>query len=378
MSIYQLLICFPFPIILALVLNYCPSYRLKKVTQTVTYIPHFLSVVVLVGMMFIFFSPGTGVVNNLIRSAGGEPIDFLGSAKLFPHMFVWSACWQNVGWGSIIYMSALSGVSQEVHEAAIVDGATKLQRIFHVDLPALLPTIITLLILNSGQIMSVGYEKVYLLQSAGNLTTSEIISTYVYKIGIQGAQYSYATAIGLFNNVINMIIILVVNKISDKLTGAGLWYLILMGMFTCYNMIIARTFFANSLPKELLEAASIDGCGNTRFFFTIALPLSKAIVAVIALYIGVMYWNNYFTALIYVTKREYFPLQLILREILVLGQQLAQGGEGADVDAILEMQKISESIKYGVILVSMLPVMLVYPFVQKYFVQGVMIGSVKG
>lgn len=168
---------------------------------------------------------------------------------------------------------------------------------------------------------------------------------------------------------------LVMNSLS--LTNTRL-ILILMGMFTCYNMIIARTFFANSLPKELLEAASIDGCGNTRFFFTIALPLSKAIVAVIALYIGVMYWNNYFTALIYVTKREYFPLQLILREILVLGQQLAQGGEGADVDAILEMQKISESIKYGVILVSMLPVMLVYPFVQKYFVQGVMIGSVKG
>lgn len=223
LSVYQLIVCFPFPIILALVLNYCPSLRLKKVTQTITYVPHFLSVVVLVGIMFIFFSPGTGVVNNLIRSCGGQPIDFLGSANLFPHMFVWSACWQNVGWSSIIYMSALAGVSQEVHEAAIVDGATKLQRIRHVDLPALLPTIITLLILNSGQIMSVGYEKVYLLQSAGNLTTSEIISTYVYKIGIQGAQYSYATAIGLFNNVVNLIIILVVNKISDRLTGAGLW-----------------------------------------------------------------------------------------------------------------------------------------------------------
>lgn len=154
--------------------------------------------------------------------------------------------------------------------------------------------------------------------------------------------------------------------------------LILMGMFTCYNMIIARTFFASSLPKELLEAAFIDGCGNTRFFFSIALPLSKAIVAVIALYIGVMYWNNYFTAMIYVTNRDFFPLQLILREILVLGQQLSQSSEGMDVEAIVEMQKISESIKYGVILVSMLPVMLVYPFVQKYFVQGVMIGSVKG
>ncbi len=223
LSIYQLLVCFPFPIILALILNYTPSYRLKKITQTMTYIPHFLSVVVMVGILFIFFSPGTGIVNNVIRSLGGTGFDFLGSAKSFPHMFVWSACWQNVGWSSIIYMSALAGVSQEVHEAAMVDGASKLQRIWHVDLPALLPTIITLLILNSGQIMSVGYEKVYLMQSAGNLTTSEIISTYVYKIGIQGAQYSYATAIGLFNNIVNMIIILTVNKVSDKLTGMGLW-----------------------------------------------------------------------------------------------------------------------------------------------------------
>lgn len=154
--------------------------------------------------------------------------------------------------------------------------------------------------------------------------------------------------------------------------------LILMGMFVVYNMIIARTFFSTNIPKELLEAAFIDGCGNTRFFFSIVMPLSKAIIAVIALYIGIMYWNSYFTALIYVTKRDYFPLQLILREILVLGQTLAQGGEGVDVEAVLEMQKISETIKYGVIIVSMLPVMMVYPFIQKYFVQGVMIGSVKG
>ena len=154
--------------------------------------------------------------------------------------------------------------------------------------------------------------------------------------------------------------------------------LILMGMFICYNMIIARTFFATNIPKELLEAAFIDGCGNIRFFFSIVMPLSKAIIAVIALYIGIQYWNGYFTALIYVTKRDLFPLQLILREILVLGQTLSQGSEGMDVEAIIEMQKISETIKYGVIIVSMLPVMLVYPFIQKYFVQGVMIGSVKG
>ena len=154
--------------------------------------------------------------------------------------------------------------------------------------------------------------------------------------------------------------------------------LVLMGMFVVYNMIIARTFFATNIPKELLEAAFIDGCGNTRFFFSIVMPLSKAIIAVIALYIGIMYWNSYFTALIYVTKRDYFPLQLILREILVLGQTLAQGGDGVDIEAVLEMQKISETIKYGVIIVSMLPVMMIYPFIQKYFVQGVMIGSVKG
>ncbi|MDL2233654.1 carbohydrate ABC transporter permease [Ruminococcaceae bacterium OttesenSCG-928-L11] len=154
--------------------------------------------------------------------------------------------------------------------------------------------------------------------------------------------------------------------------------LVLMGAVVVYNIIIARTFFASNIPKELFEAASIDGCGNTRFFFTMVLPLSKAIVAVIALYIAIAYWNSYFNALIYVTKRSYFPLQLILREILILGQTLAQSGDSMDVEAIAEMQKISETIKYGVIIVSMLPVMCVYPFIQKYFVQGVMIGSVKG
>ncbi|MDL2233653.1 ABC transporter permease subunit, partial [Ruminococcaceae bacterium OttesenSCG-928-L11] len=135
----------------------------------------------------------------------------------------WSAVWQTTGWGSIIYVSALSSVSPDIHEAAIVDGATKLQRIWNIDLPSIMPTIITLLILNCGRIMSIGFEKVYLMQSAANLASSEIISTYTYKIGIQGGQYSYAAAIGLFNNAVNMVVLVVVNKISDKLTGAGLW-----------------------------------------------------------------------------------------------------------------------------------------------------------
>ncbi len=222
-SFYQLVFGFPFPIILALLLNYCPFPWLKKITQTSTYLPNFISIVVLVGMLFIFFSPSTGIVNIVIESLGFQPIDFLGSADLFPDMYVWSGIWQTTGWSSIIYISALAGVSPEIHEAAIVDGATKLQRIRHIDLPSILPTIIIILILSSGRVMSIGFEKAFLMQTAPNLLTSEIISTQVYKVGIQGAQYSYAAAIGLFNNVINFILLLSVNKLSNKATGSGLW-----------------------------------------------------------------------------------------------------------------------------------------------------------
>ena len=222
-SIYSLVAGFPAPIILALALNYTKSFALKKFTQTASYAPHFISTVVLTGMLNVFLSPSSGFVNSLIKSLGGQPIYFFGRADMFKHVYVWSGVWQSMGWSAVIYIATLSGVDQEQHEAAIIDGATILQRMWHVDLPALAPTIVILLIMNAGSVMSVGYEKVYLMQNATNLTTSEVISTYTYKIGLGQAQYSYSAAIGLFNNVINFIMLVLVNTITRKLSGMGLW-----------------------------------------------------------------------------------------------------------------------------------------------------------
>ena len=222
-SLYQLVFSFPIPIILALILNYTPNQRLKKITQTATYAPHFISTVVLVGMLFVFFDPVAGIGTTMLKALGMQNPQVLTEPSAFPHLYVWSAIWQSTGWSSIIYIAALSGVGPELHEAAIADGASKLQRILYIDIPMLIPTAIILLILNCGNIMNLGFEKVFLMQTAPNLSTSEIISTYVYKIGLQGQQYSYASAIGLFNNVINFSILVFVNWIAGKTTENSLW-----------------------------------------------------------------------------------------------------------------------------------------------------------
>lgn len=221
LSVYQLVAAFPFPIILALLLNYCVSNRLRRITQMVTYAPHFISTVVLVGMLMVFMSQN-GIFNQLLGKVGLAPIPFLSDAKLFRHIYVWSHIWQRTGYNSVIFIAALASVSPELHEAAIVDGANKLQRIWHIDIPAILPTAIILLIMNTGNVLSIGFEKVYLMQNDLNLGVSEIISTYVYKIGLINAQYSYSTAIGLFNNLVNLVILLTVNKVADKLSGTSL------------------------------------------------------------------------------------------------------------------------------------------------------------
>lgn len=221
LSVYQLVAAFPFPIILALLLNYCVSNRIRRITQMVTYAPHFISTVVLVGMLMVFMSQN-GIFNQLLGKVGLAPIPFLSDAKLFRHIYVWSHIWQRTGYNSVIFIAALAGVSPELHEAAIVDGANKLQRIWHIDIPAILPTAIILLIMNTGNVLSIGFEKVYLMQNDLNLGVSEIISTYVYKIGLINAQYSYSTAIGLFNNLVNLVILLTVNKVADKLSGTSL------------------------------------------------------------------------------------------------------------------------------------------------------------
>ena len=222
-SLYSLVAGFPLPIVLALCMNALTNQRYKKFVQTLTYIPHFISTVVLVGMLSMFFSTTTGFVNTAIAALGFNKIHFFGEPQYFRHLYVWSGVWQNMGWSAVIYIATLSGVDPQQHEAARIDGATILQRMWHIDLPALAPTIVILLIMQAGSIMSVGYEKVYLMQNSTNITTSEVISTYTYKIGLENAQFSYSAAIGLFNNVINFIMLVVVNTLTKKLSGMALW-----------------------------------------------------------------------------------------------------------------------------------------------------------
>lgn len=220
-SLYQLAL-FPVPIIIALSINEVKKARFKKFVQMVTYMPHFISVVVLVGMILAFLSPTTGIVNNIIRYFGGEPISFMTEPAWFKSVYVLSGEWQNAGWGTIIYLAALAGINPELHEAAQMDGASRFQRIRHINLPGILPTIIILLILNMGSFMSIGFEKIFLMQNPLNMDASDVIQTHVYRNGLLQAQYSYSSAVGLFNNVINFIVLLTFNRLARR-TGTSLW-----------------------------------------------------------------------------------------------------------------------------------------------------------
>lgn len=222
-SIYSLIASFPLPIVLALCLNYIPSVRFKKLVQNATYAPHFISVVVLVSMISNFFGVSYGLVNNIREAMGLERVLYLGSESFFPHVYVWSGVWQGVGWGSIIYISALSGIDPELHESAVIDGASILQRIRYIDYPSILPVAVTLLIMNTGHIMSVGFDKIYLMQNSLNLNVSEVISTYVYKRGLVSAEYSYGTAVGLFTSVVNLIMLVTVNIVSKRVNETSIW-----------------------------------------------------------------------------------------------------------------------------------------------------------
>lgn len=216
---------FPCAILLAVCLNYLRSSKLRKSVQMVSYFPHFISTVVMCSIILQVFDAKSGLFNAVTGLFGIEARNYMGMESAFPHIYIWSGIWQDVGYASIIYIAALSGISPELHEAARIDGATILQRVWHVDLPGILPTICVLLIMRCGQVLNVGYEKVYLLQNAMNLNASEVINTYVYKQGLTSGlpQYSYATAIGLFVSVVNMIILLIVNRISNAVTGNSLW-----------------------------------------------------------------------------------------------------------------------------------------------------------
>ncbi len=222
-SAYTLALGFPFPIFMALIFNQIKRQRMKKMIQTVTYMPHFISLVVLVGMVLLFLSPSSGMYGHIARLFGKDPHNLMGDPKWFSTIYVISHLWQNTGWNSIIYLAALSGVDTCLYEAAKIDGASRLRLIWHVDLPHLRPTVIMLLILSSGRLMQVGYEKIYLMQNLLNMPTSEVISTYVYTTGILNRNFGYSTAIGLFNTVINFILLVTVNKISKRVSQNSLW-----------------------------------------------------------------------------------------------------------------------------------------------------------
>lgn len=223
LSLLSLIVGFPFPILLALMFNEMSSAKARQFAQTVGYAPHFISTAVMCGMLMIFLNPTSGIVNHFIRMLGGEAVFFMQDPRLFKWVYVISGVWQGAGWGSIIYYAALSGVDKSLHEAADIDGASRIQKIIHINLPVIVPTIVTLLILQCGQLLSVGYEKVYLLQTDGNINGSEVISTYVYKIGLEQADFSFSTANGLFNSVVNSAILILANTFSKKVSENGLW-----------------------------------------------------------------------------------------------------------------------------------------------------------
>lgn len=223
LSLYSIVVGFPLPILLALMCNQMKTKMFKKVFQVITYLPHFISTMVMCGLILIILSPSNGLIANLLGMFGVEMPNVMANSSAFKHVYVWSDIWQHLGWDSIIYLAALSSVDPTYYEAATVDGATTLQKIKYIDLPMLIPTATVLLVMRAGSILGIGFEKVYLLQNTQNIMASEIISTYVYKMGLQNSQYSLSTAIGLFNTVVNVIVLLLINYFAKKTTDNSLF-----------------------------------------------------------------------------------------------------------------------------------------------------------
>ena len=225
LSAYSLVAGLPFPILLALGLNYANNRMFKKSVQMITYAPHFISIVVMVGIILELLEPRHGLINNMIRALGFDTINFMNMPAYFKSIYVWSGIWQSVGFNCIIFLAALSAIDPSLHEAAVVDGASIWRRMWHIDVPGIMPVAIILLILNTGHILDSGFEKVLLMQNPLNLRTSEVIDTYVYKVGLvsQAMNYSYSTAIGLFKSVIGLTLLVSVNKIAQKTKQSSLW-----------------------------------------------------------------------------------------------------------------------------------------------------------
>lgn len=222
LSIYSIIVTFPLPILLALLCNQMRTGKFKKIFQVSTYLPHFISTVVMCGMIILFLSPSSGVIAKLISLIGIQMPNVMGSATAFPSVYVWTEVWQHLGWDSILYIAALAAIDPSLYEAATMDGASKWQKMLKIDIPLLMPTATVMFILRMGSVMNVGFEKVYLLQNNLNTASSEIISTYVYKMGLVSSQYSLSSAIGLFNNLINLLLLVSVNYISKKMSDTSL------------------------------------------------------------------------------------------------------------------------------------------------------------
>ena len=220
---YLLLAGFPVPILLAVMINEIRGGRFKKLVQLVSFAPYFISTVVMVSMIMLFLAPRLGFFNLAMNALGWDSVNFLGEPGMFRSIYVWSDIWQTAGYNAVIYLAALAGIDPTLYEAAKVDGASRFQKIRHVDLPGILPTITIILILNVGNVMAIGFEKIYLLQNPLNLVNSEIIATYVYRIGLLNANYSFATAVGLFNSVINLIMLVTVNGLARRLSNTSIW-----------------------------------------------------------------------------------------------------------------------------------------------------------
>lgn len=223
LSLYSLAVGFPIPIILALMINQISAMRFRRTFQTILYLPHFISTVVMVGLLLIWLSPSSGLVGAFYRLLGKDAPNVMTSASGFPSIYVWSDVWQHSGWDSIVFLAALSSIDPTLYEAATVDGATRWQKMRYIDLPLLMATACIMLILRAGNLMNVGFEKVFLMQNDLNMSTSEIIATYVYKMGLRNSQYAVSTAVNLFNNLVNFVLLLLVNCVTRKLGETSLF-----------------------------------------------------------------------------------------------------------------------------------------------------------
>lgn len=223
LNLYSLIFSFPIPIIMAIMLNQLTKKRFKKFTQTIIYVPHFISTVVMAGILYLFLSPASGIINTLIKALGGESIFFMIEPNWFRPLFISSSIWQHSGWNTILYIATLTSINPELYEAATIDGATKLQKIRFIDIPHLVPISVMMLILNCGNLLSSSTDKALLMQTAGNMATSDIIGVYVYQMGLGNAQFSYTAAIGIFTNIINFITIVTVNRIAKRLGDTSLF-----------------------------------------------------------------------------------------------------------------------------------------------------------